>query len=62
MSHLAKHVFTKVVFMKKEYQAPEVKKLGSFADLTLTNQLDPFSDVPQGEIANTGNNPPPEVS
>lgn len=48
--------------MKKEYQAPEVKKLGSFADLTLTNQLDPFSDVPQGEIADTGNNPPPEVS
>ena len=58
MSRLSKHVFTKVVFMKKEYQAPEVKKLGTFADLTLTNQLDPFSDVPQGEISDNGNNPP----
>lgn len=48
--------------MKKVYETPKVKNLGSFADLTLTNQLDPFSDVPQGELANEGNNPPPPVS
>jgi len=43
--------------MKKAFETPEVKVLGSFQDLTLTNQLDPFSDVPQGEISNQGNNP-----
>ena len=43
--------------MKKVFETPEVTILGSFSDLTLTNDLDPFSDVPQGEISNNGNNP-----
>lgn len=43
--------------MKKTFETPAITVLGSFKDLTLTNQLDPFSDVPQGEIADTGNNP-----
>ena len=46
--------------MKKVYKSPVISELGSFADLTLTNQLDPFSDVPQGEISDNGNNPPSE--
>lgn len=45
--------------MKKVYETPKIKELGSFSDLTLTNQLDPFSDVPQGELPDNGNNPPP---
>lgn len=48
--------------MKKVYSPPVLQELGSFADLTLTNQLDPFSDVPQGEISNNGNDPVIEPS
>lgn len=48
--------------MKKTYETPAVKYLGSVQNLTLTNQLDPYSDVPRGEISNTGNNPPAAFS
>ncbi|MGY6629506.1 MAG: hypothetical protein ACXIUL_00725 [Wenzhouxiangella sp.] len=44
--------------MKKNFEAPAVQVLGSVRNLTLTNNLDPFSDVPQGDVANNGNNPP----
>lgn len=43
---------------KRPYVRPQAMILGKATELTRTNQLDPFSDVPQGEIANNGNNPP----
>lgn len=42
---------------KKIFEEPKVALLGSLRDMTLTNDLDPFSDVPQGEISDEGNNP-----
>jgi len=44
--------------MKKTYETPAVHCLGSVERLTLVNQTDPFSDVPQGDISQSGNNPP----
>lgn len=44
---------------RKAFEEPQVALLGSLRDMTLTNDLDPFSDVPQGEIADNGNNNPP---
>jgi hypothetical protein len=44
--------------MKKTYETPAVKYLGSVQNLTLTNQSDPYSDVPRGEISNNGDNLP----
>ncbi len=44
--------------MKKNYNAPVVQCLGSVEGLTLTNQSDPYSDVPRGQLGNTGDNEP----
>lgn len=64
-------IFSKVVYLtqkipvrtmtnssKERYSTPSLVQFGGLAELTQTNQLDPFSDVPQGEIVDNGNNPP----
>ena len=41
--------------MKKTFENPELKRLGTVAELTKTNQNNPTSDVPLGNpIADNG--------